>query len=164
MSSIPSSQAPRRPEGGLVKPRASATAPSSGEYDLEYRPHSTNRRRHARLDGGGADALHQLLPATVGRLECSAVIAGKFLQRRFRRGQDRRVSVEASAVQHGGVFDQIQNLTAAGDDAQREPTGNRFSECGQIRRDAVQALRSVQVNSKTGNDLVEDQHRSRALP
>ena len=72
-------QAARIRDGSLVR-----------EYDLEYRPHSTNRRRHSRLDGGGADALHQLLPAALGRLESSAVIAGKFLQRRFRRGQDRR--------------------------------------------------------------------------
>ena len=140
-------QAARIRDGSLVR-----------EYDLEDRPHSTNRRRHTRLDGGGADALHQLLSAALGRLESGAVIAGKFLQCCFRRGQDRRVAVEASAVQHGGVFNQLQNLTAAGDDAEREPTCNRFPECGQIRRDAVQALRAVQMHTKPRYDLVEDQH------
>ncbi len=70
------------------------------------------------------------------------------------------MAVEAAAVQHGAVADQLHDRALANHRADRKATRKCFGEDRQVGRDAQASLRAAERNAKASNHFVEDEHHA----
>src|SRR5262249_55698472 len=130
------------------------------ERQAKDRLNAVDRERNSVSPGGSLEALAEPSPIFGGPPERGAIVARQLFARRLGRGQHDRVAIERSAVQDLSRGNNIHDLGASGDDAQRKAGGDGFAEGGQVRDHSVALLRAAQRHAKPGDDFIEDQQRA----